>query len=183
MERQQFVDAALSVVGLGANPKDPYALVDYTNLIAPGETEQRANSMLSMSDCGLVVAGIWRKAGVVHPSLDPPYIDQTAISRLTTLAHKYGAWVNFSQGSFPEPGDMVLIGDNGAGGTEHVFTVVEISSDGAHLVSVDGGQRDDDHYETILKKNRIWKGQSDLTPPSSRRKICGWINCTLLPSS
>lgn len=189
MERQAFVDAALAVIGLGANPHDKEKLQAYTDLIAPKESAQKIHDMLLMSGCGLTVAGIWRKAGVVNSVLSSPYVIGSAISRLTVLAHHCGAWVNFSKGKYPDLGDMVLIGDNGAGGIEHVYTVV--SSDGSGgLESVDGGQRDSGLYQVILRKKHLWKDQRDISyigsdPGSAAlggRRIYGWVDCTKLPS-
>lgn len=186
MERQVFVDAALAVADFGANPNKGN-LPDFLDLIAPGESEAKAKSMAQMSCCGLVVAGIWRAAGVIDSHIEPPYIIGSAISRLTVLAHHVDAWINFTVGAYPNPGDMVLVGDNGAGGVEHVFTIV--SSDGAGgFESVDGGQRDSAQYQTILKKKRIWSGQKDKaymgSDPGSAlagRKIYGWVDCEKLP--
>lgn len=190
-ERQVFVDAARSVIGLGANPKDPEKKDSYSTLISPGESIAMAYDMLQMSGCGLVVAGIWRLSGVVSPKLDPPYIIGSAISRLTTFAHKVGAWTTFRAGIFPQSGDMVMVGDGGSGGVEHVFTVIDIAGDGYALESVDGGQRDSDGFQTVLHKRRIWKGQRDIAymgnDPGNAimggRKIYGWVDVEKLPTS
>ena len=189
MERQTIVDAALSVVGLGANPAQPENKLAYTELIAPSEPEYKIRDMLKMSGCGLTVAGIWRKAGVKHYKLNPPYIVGTGISRLVTLAHKVGAWIPYSKDVTPSLGDMVLVGDNGEGGVEHVYTVVFVSDDGREFESVDGGQKDPKGFQTILHKNRIWKDRRDIAfignDPGNNamgRKIMGWVDCTKLPT-
>lgn len=189
-DRQVFVDAAKAIVGLGASPKNPDTRQAYLDLIAPGETDKnKINSMATMSGCGLVVAGIWRAAGVQDPHLTSPYIIGTAVSRLSVLAHSCGAWTNWSADDFPDLGDAVLVGDNGAGGVEHIYTVTYSSYEGTALSSVDGGQRDPNGFQTILAKNRLWKGQKDIaylgTDPGSNingRKIIGWIDCTKLPT-
>lgn len=193
----RILEEADQVVGLNADPKDGESREHYLNLIAPGETEAMQKSMLEMSGCGLTVAGLWRNAGIKHYKLDPPYIIGTGVSRLVTLAHKVPeAWVNFAEDKLPSLGDMVLVGDNGAGGVEHVYTVTAISSD-AELVleSVDGGQRTDRRnpqtgkgFQLILAKKRVWRKGRDLvfsgTDPGANimggRKIYGWVDVSKL---
>lgn len=190
MERQTIVDMALSVVGLGANPKFPEKKLAYVELIAPGETLGKIRDMIQMSGCGLTVAGIWRKAGVKHYKINTPYIVGTGVSRLVTLAHKVNAWIPYHPTLRPQLGDMVLVGDNGEGGVEHVFTVVAASTNGEDFESVDGGQRDTEGHQVIFHKKRIWKGARDVAfigndPGSVKlggRRIMGWVDCTKLPA-
>lgn len=190
MERDAFVQAALSVVNLGANPKHLDMKQAYIDLVAPEEPEGKVNDMLKMSGCGLTVAGIWRMAGVKHYKLNPPYVVGTGVSRLVTLANKVGAWIPFKRDALPDLGDMVLVGDNGDGGIEHVFTIVATGPTCADFESVDGGQRDEEGFQIIRHKRRIWKGQKDVayvgSDPGSNllggRRIIGWADCTKLPS-
>lgn len=187
------VDCALSFKDLCANPNNPDAREAYLDAIAPGETESMKKQMATMSGCGLIVAAVWRLLGVKHYKLDPPYIVGTAVSRLVTLARKVNAWVPFKTDQLPNPGDMVLIGDNGAGGVEHVYTVTSVTpaADGQPVVleSIDGGQRDLAKYQLVLAKKRVWRGNKDIVftasdPGSAKvggRKIYGHVDVTKLP--
>lgn len=187
MERHLFVDAAMAVVGLGANPRFPEKQEAYAQLIAPDELPLKTRDMLRMSGCALTVAGIWRAVGITHTKLNPPYVIGTAVSRLLSIARQVDAWVPYSRGALPRPGDVVLVGDNKTGGTEHVFLVSAIvsSSTGDYLESIDGGQRDAQGYQVIERKKRLWIGQLDAVYTkevlSKGRKIIGWVDCTKLP--
>jgi hypothetical protein len=181
--RERATKAAQSFVGLDANPMDANSRQRYLDVIAPGESASLAAEMALMSGCGLVVAGIWRAAGVSHARLRPTYAVGTAISRLVDIARSAGAWVPFARGIFPGPGDMVLVGGNGKRGPEHVFTVMSIASEQGRvqIQSVDGGQRDENNFETILLKSRVWNGQMDTVAGGPSREIVGWIDVSLLP--
>jgi lysozyme len=178
--RDQAVQVAQSVVGLGANRADPQNYLRYWGLVAPGETLSMQESMGDSSGCGLVVAGIWRAIGVWDGSLYAPYKTGTAVSRLYNLAVARGAWVAYSASQRPSPGDMVLV--EAGTSEEHVFTVIDISADGNSLTTVDGGQRDGSGYEIILQKTRTWEGSTDVCG-STRRTISGWADITRLPVS
>lgn len=178
--RDQAVQVAQSIVGLGDNQADPQNYLRYWGLVAPGETLSMQAEMGDMSGCGLVVAGIWRAVGVWDASLYAPYKVSTGVSRLYNLAVTHGAWVAYSDAQRPSPGDMVLVG---AGTTEeHVYTVIDISADGNSLTTVDGGQSDASGAEIILQKTRTWEGSTDVCG-SSRRAISGWADITRLPLS
>ncbi len=177
--RALVVQCAESVIGLCANPANPISREKYIELIAPGETPAAQAEMAAMSGCGLTVAGIWRKAGLHDRSLDAPYKIGTAISRLMVIAHEHGAWVHYRSDAAPSPGDMVLLE-----GPEHVFTVTQIhaSGEGYSLTSVDGGERDSEHFELIRHMSRRWSGGHDDNG-LSRRRIIGWIDVSKFPFS
>jgi hypothetical protein len=188
--RDRVVAFARSIVDVGANPANAESRQQYLELIAPGESAHQQTTLADMSGCGLVVAGIWRALGVTAPALDAPYRPGSGISRLVAIARHSGAWINFTAGKLPAPGDVVLVGD-GAGETEHVYTVISVVDDGESIVveSIDGGQRDGSHQETILVKQRVWKGRRDIVfagsdpgaASAAGRTITGWIDVTLLP--
>jgi hypothetical protein len=188
--RDRVVAFAQSIVGASANRSDPESRQQYLDLIAPGESDGQKKALADMSGCGLVVAGIWRELGVTAPELDPPYRTTTAISRLKAIAMHAGAWIPFSANERPSPGDAVLVGD-GPGETEHIYTVVSVTDDGESIVveSIDGGQRDAAHQQTILAKQRVWRGQKDIVfagsdpgaASAAGRTITGWIDVTRLP--
>lgn len=154
--------AAENAVGLAAVGPTREA---YLDLIAKGETRARREEMAKMSGCALVVAGLWRVAGVRSPHLEAPYKTGSAISRLVSLARASEAMVAVSDVKMLRPGDMVLMGKNQPprprsddrellvawekacaqvlttwGGGEHVFTVLSVDLQGGTVTSVDGGQ-------------------------------------------
>jgi hypothetical protein len=188
--RDRVVAYAQSIVGVSANPESPDSRQQYLDLIAPGESEAQQRTLADMSGCGLVVAGIWRELGVTARELDAPYRPGSGISRLVAIARRAGAWIPFSTDERPSPGDAVLVGD-GPGETEHVYTVISVGDvDGAIQVeSVDGGQRDAAHQETICAKQRVWRGRRDIVfagsdpgaASAAGRTITGWIDVSKLP--
>lgn len=188
MNRDDFVKAALDLVDLSANPSNDRAR--YISLVAPGETKGMGAEMAKMSGCALVVAGIWRAAGVKHPKLTTRYKLGDAVTRLLNIAYESKAWVHYQKEAIPGPGDMVLVGNNASGGTEHVYTVLNVtrleenSEDGFQyeIDSVDGGQKDASGYQCIEIVRRRWEGNKDQRDGSTTtRLIQGWIDCTKLP--
>lgn len=189
--RKRAVEIARSMAGLSANPRKAEGRLRYVALIAPGEAEGKAKEMATMSGCGLLVAGIWRELGVKAAQLEPPYKVGTAVSRLIQVARAAKAWVPYKKDARPAPGDMVLVGDNGAGGVEHVYTVVSVTegAQGLEIESIDGGQRDQERCQLVLLKQRVWKGNRDCVRSGSDpgaqlaggRVIQGWIDVSRLP--
>jgi hypothetical protein len=110
---------------------------------------------------------------------------------LVSIARAAKCWTPFKEGEYPAPGDMVLVGDNGTGGVEHVYTVVgiELSNGQMTIRSIDGGQRDAKGHQHVLLKQRIWKGRQDVvvnaTDPGGQkaggRIIQGWVDVSKLP--
>lgn len=158
--RDAILDEAERVQDLSANPKDQEVREQYLDLIAPGEDENKRRDMAVMSGCALVVAGLWRGAGIVHPLLDPPYKIGSAVTRLIQIAQREWAWKPYHLGDLPEVGDMVLIESDR--GVEHVYTVLDVEEGSIH--SIDGGQRDEEGYQAIKIKDRVWdKGRDTVT--------------------
>ena len=96
-----------------------------------------------VSTCGLVAAGILRRAGFKLPWLGAAYWDFPApykgldiVSCLTLLGQRTGA--RRPTGAPVQPGDIRCIG---TGLATHVLTVVEVQP--GRIISVDGGQVDD----------------------------------------
>lgn len=180
--RQYITGSARRCAGLRAD------FQDYLNFIAPGETPVRQAEMAKMSGCALTIAGIWRDAGLKDARLDPPYKNGQAISRLYAIALVNKAWKPYIKNLFPQPGDMVLIGNNTQeGGVEHVYTIVNIIEDG-FFDTVDGGQVDN-KLQCIKAKRHKWTGNRDRSLASSDpgsnisggRLIIGWVDVTALP--
>lgn len=178
--RQLFVTAALAVVGLGDDPSDQDKQQQYMDLVAPGEVPARQREMAKISGCALVVAGVWRRAGVEHPILSAPYVNESAVSRLSVIGKD--AWVPYMPGKFPQPGDAVRIGDNtAANGIEHMYTVTSIVGGNAPLLqSVDGGQRAPAGFETVLTRTHAWMHGRDVEAGLSNRGIMGWFDAVML---
>jgi hypothetical protein len=184
--RKAVVDAATACVGLRADDQK------YLDFVAPGETPERQAGMSKMSGCALTVAGIWRAAGLSDPKLDAPYKDGQAVSRLISIAKANKAWCQFAADEYPEPGDMVLIGDNTTtGGFEHVYTVTApVEGETSFFDTVDGGQVDA-NLQCIKAKRHKWLGKRDKgfsnTDPGSNtsggRIIIGHVDVTLMPFS
>jgi len=129
---------ALGCVGCCADPADPEGYAAYLDLVARGETHQRAAEMAKASDCGLVLAGVLHVVlATCPPELLAPYRTGYALVDLHAAAARAGAVR--PRGEPPTPGDIVHLGAaNGA--CEHVYIVVETLG-GGRLRSVDGGQR------------------------------------------
>jgi len=189
--RNKIVEFAHTCPGLGASPANLEVKKRYLELIASGEPPAKQEEMAKMSGCALLTGGIWRVAGVDAASLHSPYKIGTAISRLVAIARAAKAWIPFKEGEYPAPGDMVLVGDNGPGGVEHVYTVVgiELSDGQVTIQSVDGGQRDARGHQAVLLKQRVWRGRQDCVvnasdpgaQKSGGRIIQGWADVSRLP--
>lgn len=179
--RRRIIDVALSFVGVGANPADAVKRQKYMSIVGPAESPSTQAYMADhMSGCGLTVAGVWRASGLHDPSLNAPYKVDQAIARLVAIAHQHYAWVPYAEGAAPSPGDAVVLE-----GPDHIFTVVSIqaSGHGYALSSVDGGERDASHAETILHLTRTWSGGYDTNSLHTRRRISGWVDVSKLPFS
>lgn len=166
-DRIEVVAFATALDGLGANPKDPERRKQYLDLIAPGETEERAAAMSLMSDCELVQRAILR-AFIDHPCLSGHYQDRQAGIDLTRIAIESHAL----RGSVfdPSPGDIVIVGGGlDGGGSEHAWTFI---GDGT---GVDGGQTDAEGYQEIRIRSHTLSGGFDITR-SYRRKVRAFID-------
>src|SRR6185503_11653096 len=110
------------------------------------------------SGCALVVRGFWRLFGVKDPRVGPPYKPGKVIEWLLGIAKARGAWVDAHPDKLPGVGDAVLVGGNPAtdGGGEHVYTVLELRPNPLTIHSLDGGQLDESHNQSIRRKQRTW---------------------------
>jgi len=167
---------AASIAGTSACSKR----LEYMSIIAPGETPSTQGEMCTMSSCGLTVAGIWRACGYRGPALNAPYQIGSALSRLIDIGQDTGAYIPYSAGVSPKPGDMVLLG-----GEAHVYTVVSVSSeaDGTTLIhSVDGGYPSGgtgpgSDCNAIAATQHRWRDGQD-TDPYLTRPILAVIDVT-----
>ena len=156
--RDAAVRVAKSFEGLSGDPISP-RFEEYLSVIAPGETRHRAEEMSRMSGCALTVAAVWRAIGIDHPSLAPPYRDQTAVNRLYELARVSGALRSMYPGSLPQPGDCMWVGH---GGSEHVYVVLEARE--GLILGVDGGSGT--MPVTRLSRSRSTSGRGSMSAPA-----------------
>jgi hypothetical protein len=181
--RGAIVELATSLIGKAADDEDGV----YVELIAPSDIEStaRAHEMAKESGCGLVVRGLWRRAGLDHPILAAPYRDTHAISDVVQIANDHGALRPRSDWGSIAPGDVVIV--DGDKPDVHMFTVVAVSdvaSPTLAVVSVDGGQRlGAMRVEGVLEIHRVfdeWFVDHRQTPPQSSRKVTHVIDCDAL---
>lgn len=166
----------------------------YLELVAgPGDTEPGQRAYLAApktSGCALVVRGLWRRLGLSDRLLTERYRSGMAVGDVVAIARKHGAWVT-DLSRLPQPGDVILVGDNGKSGVEHVATIVAVRADGT-LESVDGGQRDKAGQQAIRHKVRTWERRADgsvwdrsrlASDPGSGapRRVIGFVNVEALP--
>lgn len=160
----------------------------YYDLIAAGENAGTQQAMGTMSGCALSIRGFWRLFGLDDKRITGPYKPGMAVIWLQQIAQERKAWFHAAPDTLPGAGDMVLVGgDKGKdGGVEHVFTVLEMSTDPIVIQSIDGGQVDGAGKQIIKKKQRTWRLQNggfwDVvfqgTDPGSAaaggRRVQGW---------
>lgn len=152
MTRDDFVALARELEGLGAAPETKAA---YLDLIAPVETHGMREAMSSLSGCGLVTRGLWRRCGIVHPRLESPYVIGHAMSDLLSIAAEARA-ATAGLSRWPEPGDAVIVGGGpDGGGPEHVFTVLEVDDADNDITALDGGQRDAQGHQVVRVRHHV----------------------------
>src|SRR5262249_15077198 len=137
--------------------------LEYVSVVATGENLQTQQSMATLSSCGLTVAGIWMACGYYGAALNAPYVTGTAISRLMQIGQDAGAYLPYTPGALPNPGDMVLLGENTS--ETHVYTVISVTpqSGGVTVIqSVDGGQPGTGgNSNAILNCTHTWQNGQD----------------------
>lgn len=165
----------------------------YVDLLGPDETKVMRTYFCDAqtSGCALTIRGLWRKMGCSDKRVSPPYVLGKAITWLVGIARDRDGWSASKVGTYPRPGDFVLVGGDKEkdGGVEHVFTVlsVEPQQDGSVVLSsVDGGQRDAHQQQAIFAKHRRWSVRggaywdvsSQGSDPGSNapggRRVIGW---------
>jgi hypothetical protein len=166
---------ARTLAGLSAAPSCPSARATYRDLIAPGETGQRADEMERMSGCALVARAVLRRF-IVHPLLSRPYRTGDAMSDLVAIGRDAGALR--ASGSLPQAGDLVIVGGGtDGGGTEHAWTCLGTEWSGYEprvLVSgLDGGQRDGGGYECIAVRDHEIREGVDWE--NGRGRLVRWV--------
>jgi len=157
-----LLEIAHQQVGHSADPADPSSRDHFLNLIGYGEPKYKQDAMASsMSTCGLVAAGILWMWGIRSRRISPPYRSTTAISRMYALGADSNAlrWPKVLNGEiveWPEGGDILLIGDNGLGGSEHMYMSMEVKPEQGEIISVDGGQKNVRGHQAVHRRHRRW---------------------------
>ena len=170
---------AHSLAGLTADPARPECRTRYLDVIARGETFERAADMATLSGCALTMRGVLREF-ITHPFLDSPYVTGHAMSDLVQIAHEAGA---VRPRLDPQLGDVVIIGGGtDGGGPEHTFMVTSINVDPDPrtpaearevLTVIEGGQRDAGRFACIIQRDHEIDDHSGLdhAPGSAPRKV------------
>ncbi len=198
--RRSFVELADAMCGVGAAPD---RREEYLALVAPDEPPAMREAMTTaivgggrgMSGCALVVRGLWRRAGVVHPRLAAPYVIGRAVQDVYAIAKEAGALRGASSllAAPPLPGDVFCVD-----APEHVGIVVEVTDvdqvrgggaigGGVQIASVDGGQRDAAGWQLVRRRERRFRrGAGALVttsparpglPTGTRRTLLWGVDC------
>jgi hypothetical protein len=147
----------------------------YLALVAPNDSRTDYFAHPKTSGCALVVRGLWRLAGLEHPTLVAPYRIGHAIVDVVDIAKESRAWHAGTERK-PELGDVVLVG---APSHEHVHTVVKV--DGDAIESIDGGQLDGFGQQVITRKSRRWVAGNDVLDGGFARPIVGTVDVGKMP--
>lgn len=173
-ERARLVELARSFDECGMS-SDPQR---YLDLLTGGFEDPRMRACMGMmSGCALVVRGLWRAAGIAHPILEHPYRIGRAVADLIEIAAEAnGLWEGRAVPVF-ENGDVAIVGGPGAGGVEHVWTIVDDTGDGypdretCLFTGLDGGQRDEHGRECI----RVVQHEITGRPPRDGARLVRWL--------
>lgn len=174
--RQRIIDMALGYVGCGAT-KDHDRYMDL--VCGPGDMDaQMRRALEGASGCALVARGLLRKVGCTAPVLLDRYRIGHAMSDLEMVGRDADCWVDarHAEGALPRPGDIVVLSSPTGG---HAFTIVELRlGERTTLDSVDGGQRDAQGAQQILRFARWWSTIEGLLVDHaySTRYVRGWID-------
>jgi hypothetical protein len=194
--RHRIVDLALTVDRWTADPTSR-TRGDFLELVAPSVIErtapgvmndaqlaQRQSSLAALSTCGLVVRGLWRRAGVHAPSICTPYRIGRAIADVVEIGRTAQAWRTAdTRDAMPNVGDVPLYE-----APEHVGILVDvqrIEPDTLRTLEICGGQRNERGYQQARSVARVWTWeptlrawathQSTKTQPRSHL-VHGWID-------
>jgi len=156
MIRAKMRRLAENAIGLGAAPE---VQADYLELVGSGESDAMRSAMLTMSGCGLVVRGLWRRFGMSDPRLEPPYVPGSVITNLLAMAQEAGGW---TEGLDPDldVGDVVYVSE-----PDHVGTIVRVdrTDAGVAVTTVDGGSQDGGGRQKIVSWDRTFSLDGTIT--------------------
>jgi hypothetical protein len=144
--RDRYVELAVAAEGLSYAPATRERYLDLVVTSALDRANpQRCAELGADSGCALVVRGLLKLWGVTHEILFAPYRTGRAVSDVVEIAREAGALR--LPDHRPDLADVVIIEQ-----PEHVLSTVGWKY--GILCSVDGGQRDELHFETIQRKER-----------------------------
>lgn len=156
MLRSKMRRLAENAVGLGAAPE---VQADYLDLVGPDESDAMRAAMLTMSGCGLVVRGLWRRFGMKDARLEAPYQPGSVITNLLAMAQEAGGW---TEGLDPDldVGDVVYVSE-----PDHVGTIVRVdrTDSGVAVTTVDGGSQDGAGRQKIVTWDRTFSLDGTIT--------------------
>lgn len=115
--------------------------------------------MKSASGCALYAGAYLRWLGMTDKELITPYAKQIgrAVSNIVTIGRRHNAWETGKDLlSFPEIGDIIMIGQNG---NEHILVVCGVSNDSL-VISSDSGQATSN---TMARRERMMVTYNNLT--------------------
>lgn len=152
--REYLKDLALFDAGLSAAPATRSAYLDAITW-SPIEraSPKRCAELCEMSSCELAALSRLFRAGCRHPILLAPYRDRKAGEDLVEIGRDANALRDLRSGYTIGDADIIIIE-----GPEHALWVTGVRGD--TIESVDGGQRDGEHFEAILPRTRKLVGNT-----------------------
>lgn len=151
LERTAMVENARSYVGCSAAPASRERYCDLLCASPEDYNDPEARSEAAVqSGCARAFMGLLEQEGVQHPLLANRYVTGHAVSDCIQIAKDLGAWR--APDHSIQPGDGVVIKVPSG---EHVLTAEAWKAHNV-LVSVDGGQRDGQRFEAILRRERSY---------------------------
>ena len=136
---------AKGIDGLDSASPSPSVQRAYEAFVLPHDADPwRRAGADQLSSCALVGLSVMECLGARASTIGIPYAPRLgrAVADVVQAGRELGAWVDATQADAPSPSGpfVALIGDNGAGGLEHVFIGLDgLDKDGEARV-VEGGQ-------------------------------------------
>lgn len=136
---------AKGIDGLDSASPDAAIQRAYEAFVLPHDADPwRRAGADQLSSCALVALSVLECLGATATTIGIPYAPRLgrAVADVVQAGRELGAWVDATRADAPSPSGpfVALIGDNGAGGLEHVFIGLDgLDKDGEVRV-VEGGQ-------------------------------------------
>lgn len=136
---------AKGIDGLDSASPSPSVQRAYEAFVLPHDADPwRRAGADQLSSCALVALSVLECLGAQATTIGIPYAPRLgrAVADVVQAGRELGAWVDSTRADAPLPSAPIvaLIGDNGAGGLEHVFIGLDgLDKDGEVRV-VEGGQ-------------------------------------------
>lgn len=128
--------------GRSAYDKDQARALDWAKTLLRNDKPSAALYYLKQkkSTCALVSKAYLYEGGCrCREHLSYLVRDGMAVSDITTIAQRHGAWINSAtgKGTYPQAGDVITVGPEPSW---HVLTVLGTDAATGHVISEDGGQ-------------------------------------------